>query len=905
MKKIVLVIIAIAISHFSMAQDSLSVRGVIADFSDGSVLPGSTVAMINIKDSTLIKYGVTDANGIFEINKLEKAFYRISVVSLGYKPYTQVVRVSKSLDFGKITIEQDTKMLENVEVVGEAVPVEVKGDTILYNADAYKVNPDASTTDLVSKMPGIVVDGSGVTANGEKIQQVLVDGKRFFGQDPLLSLNSIPAEVVNKIEVFDQKSERSQFTGFDDGNTTKTMNVVTRENKRNGLFGKFYGGYGTDDRYSAGLSLNKFGGDQQLTVLGMTNNVNQQNFTSEELGDSGGRRRGARGGDDSAGSQSGISTTNAAGLNFSDKIGEKATFEGSYFFNDSHSSNDQESSRESFLEEGSLFYDETQESNSDNLNHRLNMRINYDINDKNKLTYIPSISYQNNESLDHTIGETTSELGDVINQTDNTYKTTSEAYNVNNSLIFQHKFDKIGRSIFFNLDSRISTTDGENYFEDVAMDSVTQYQSDQNDNSLAATVTYSEPVGNSGQISTSYKIDNSKRDSDKETYIIDPETGESVFNPILSNQFNSRYTTHLPTIMYSNRGFGKFFNVGVSYQHATLNNDQSYPEVGTFKRDFNSILPTAMGRLEFKGGANMFFRYSTSTNEPSVSQLQNVIDNTNPLFISLGNPELGQSYTHSLMMRISKTNTDKNTSLSNFTRVQQTSDYITNSTEFAAKDSVYNGGIVVQRGTQISKPVNLDGYWNVSNNTTHSIMLLKLKTNFNTSVGLGYARKPGITNDITNISNTYSGNFRFSAVSNISEKVDFNIYYNASANLVTNSIQSGSSSNSKYVTQKVGGKLNLIFWKGFVFRNDIFFENYNGISDTFNSNYVLWNMSFAKKFLKNDLGELELTVFDLLNQNQSFSQNVTPTYVEETRTEVLQQYFMLKFTYQLRKFKKS
>ena len=312
-----------------------------------------------------------------------------------------------------------------------------------------------------------------------------------------------------------------------------------------------------------------------------------------------------------------------------------------------------------------------------------------------------------------------------------------------------------------------------------------------------------------------------------------------------------------------------------------------------------------MGRLEFKGDLNMFFRYTTSTNEPSVNQLQDVIDNSNPLFFSMGNPDLGQSYSHSLMMRLQKVNTDKNTSLANFTRIQATSNYITNATEFAEKDSVYAGGIVVQEGTQISLPINLNGYWNVMNNSTYSLSLSKIKSNLNTSVGLGYVRRPGRTEGITNISNTYSVDFRFGLASNISEKVDFNTYYNVSANTVYNSIESKSNSNSQYISQTVGGKLNLIFWKGFVFRNDIYFEHYNGMSDNFNSSYILWNMSIGRKFLKNDLGEIELTAFDLLNQNQSFSQNITPNYIEEIRTEVLKQYFMLKFTYQLRKFKAS
>ena len=244
------------------------------------------------------------------------------------------------MNLGRVFVKQDSKLLEAIEVKGDVVAMEIKGDTLQYNADAFKVNQDASTKDLVSKMPGIVVDGTGVSANGETIQQVLLDGKRFFGQDPLLSLNTIPAEVVKNVQVFDQQSEQSQFTGVDDGNTTKTMNVVTKEGKKNGKFGKFYGGYGTGEYYNTGFNLNSFKGDKRISLIGMSNNVNIQNFSSEDLagvGGGGGRRGGSRRGGSSGGfltgTQSGITKTNAIGLNFSNKLGEKATIESSYFYN--------------------------------------------------------------------------------------------------------------------------------------------------------------------------------------------------------------------------------------------------------------------------------------------------------------------------------------------------------------------------------------------------------------------------------------------------------------------------------------------------------------------------------------------------------------------------------------------
>ncbi|MDA1122470.1 MAG: outer membrane beta-barrel protein [Bacteroidetes bacterium] len=905
--KYFLLVGALLIAQLAIAQEApVKVSGVLVDGVDGSGLVGATVILVNIKDSLSSRYSVTDVEGAFLIEKVEKAFYRMQVSSVGYKPYTRVLRIGVVDQYlGRISVQPDTKLLEAVEIKGEVVPIEVRGDTIVYNADAFKVNPDANTKDLVSKMPGIVVDGSGVTANGETIEQVLLDGKRFFGQDPLLSLNTIPAEVVKQIEVFDERSEQSQFTGFDDGNTTKTMNVVTREGKRNGTFGKLYGGYGSNDHYSAGGNVNSFKDDKRITIIGMSNNINQQNFSGEDLaGVSGGGGRGGfrQGGNRNfmTGTQDGITNTNSLGLNFTNKWGKAAVFEGSYFFNQTDNTSNQLTSRE-FVQDNELYTGE-ENSSTDNMNHRLNMRLTYDINKKNKLIIRPSLSFQDNESLDSTKAVTRSEMGQILNQTNNKYTSQNDAYNFNNNINFQHKFEKIGRTISVEVNTRINTTDRKNYYEEELLDSLTEYLTDENGYTIGSTLTYTEPVGNTGQLSATYRINYTDRASDKHTYLFEPETQERVFNSKLSNEFASEYTTHQTSLFLSNRGFGKFFNAGITYQHATLNNNQVFPEVATFNKPFNSILPSVMGRFEFNGGGDMFIRYSTDTNEPSVNQLQNVIDNSNPLFWSIGNPDLKQSYEHSLMMRAAKTNPDKNTSISNFTRVQMTSNYVTNATQIMRADSVLGVGLVIKRGAQISEPVNFNGYWNINNNTTYGFLISKLKTNLNTTAGLSYRRQPGRTNRIPNIANTYSGNARLALVSNINENVDFNIYYNISANTVVNSIRTRNSGNSNYITQTFGGKFNLIFWKGFVFRNDIFYQKYKGVNDSFSTSYTLWNMSIAKKFLKDDLGELELSVFDLLGQNRSFSQSVNPSYIEETWTKVLQQYFMVTFTYQLRNF---
>ncbi|WP_109831960.1 outer membrane beta-barrel protein [Reichenbachiella versicolor] len=904
MKKTLSSIFTLLVIHGLALGQAANISGALFDSSNDEPIVGATVLMLNIKDSTLSKYSISDAEGRFIIQNLDRAFYKLQIQSVGYITYRQVMRIQGiDANLGSIKIKPDVKVLSDVKVQGFIAPVEQKGDTIQYNAAAYKVNPDANTTDLVSKMPGIVIDQTGVTANGESVQQVLLDGKRFFGQDPLLSLNTIPAEIVDKVEVFDQQSERSQFTGVDDGNTTKTMNVVTKEDKRNGQFGNVYAGYGTDDHYRAGGTINSFKKDQRLTVLGMSNDINQQNFSSEDLAGLSGQRRGfRRGGSNSlmVGTQDGITQTHAAGVNFTDDWGDKGTFEGSYFFNQSFNDNDQLTNREIFQSDSTQSYLEDLDSYSENLNHRLRARVTYNINEDNKVIFRPSISYQDNMSRQYTLANTTNESGSLINQTDNNYLSQNTAFNLNNYLSWQHKFEKIGRSMMIEIQTQNRNTDRENYYEDMVQDSVTQYLTDEINNSISTKIEFSEPVGLTGQLSGSYKIKYDQRNSDKRTYLIDPNTENKALSSALSNDFESAYITHTPEVSFTNNNMGKFMRFSLAYQHATLNNDQLLPEQTNFERSFNNFLPMAMGKIDLKNG-HIFLRYSTSTTAPSVTQLQNVINNSNPIFISLGNPSLDQSYSHSFMMRINAPNTDKNRTFANFTRATMTSNYIGNQTTFARRDSVVASSVFIQRGAQISQPMNFDGYWSIMNNSTYSILLEKLKSNINLSLRLNYQRIPGMTNGISNIADSYSGNTRVSFVSNISEKVDYNLYYQVSGNQTINSFQENS--NTSYYTQTIGLKSNFIFWKGLVFRNNVFFEKYNGISDSFNSAYILWNMSVAKKFLKNDEAEIELSVYDLLGQNQSFSQTVGAGYVEEIRTQVLRQYFMLTLTYQLRRFK--
>ncbi|ADR21236.1 hypothetical protein MATR_11350 [Marivirga tractuosa] len=885
-----------------------TVFGILKDNSDGLPLVGATVLMVNVKDSARSKYSVADAEGKFQLNEVEQAFYKVRISYVGYKTFTKIIRITLAeTDLGLIKLEPDVASLKEVIVKGDVIAVQQLGDTTQYNALAYKTNPDASAKDLVSKMPGIVVSSEGVTANGESVEQVLLDGKRFFGQDPLLSLNTIPADIVDKIQVYDEESDQARLAGFDDGNTTKTMNVVTKEDKRNGQFGKLYAGYGENGLYKAGATLNFFDGDQRITFLGMSNNINQQNFGSEDLigVSAGGGRGGARRGGDQTfitGTQDGITSTHSSGVNFSDELSAKTTFEGSYFFNNSINNNDALLNRETFLSNGSQFYSEEQQTTTNNTNHRLNLRLNHEINENNSLLLRSAISYQDNESSETTFGQTLNDEEEPINETSNSYNSFNNSLNFSNNLIFQHKFEKVGRTVSLDLNTKYQPTTRESLFEDLVLDSLIDYKTEEYELSTGATVTYTEPVGLTGQVAASYTFNNSVRNIETETFFLEENASAKVFSNELSNTIESVYQTHLPGINYSNNKYGNIFDVGLSYQYAALKNSNLLSLTNERSNQaFGNFLPSLLTRFQLGEEGNFFLRYAATTTVPSASQLQTVVDNSNPLFLSAGNPNLDLSYNHNLDFRLQKNYFDINATLSNRTSIKTSNNYIGNSTAIIEEDSVTAGGVVLTKGAQITSPTNFDGYWSVRNNTSYGVPISPIKNNLNLSAGLGYVNLPGLTNGVSNTAETYSADLKVGLVSNISENIDYNVYYQVAGSRVLNSLQS--KTNNQYYTQTVGSTVNLIFPKGFVFRNEASYQKYTGINNSFDTKYTLWNMGLAKKFLKDDRGELELSVFDLLGQNQSFNQEVTSQYLEESQTQVLQRYFMLTFTYQLRNFR--
>ncbi len=917
-----------------------SLSGTVVD-TKGETLIGVTVRLASVPDSSTQRGVVTDVDGRFLFENLAVGAYRLQVSYVGFAPKSQTVRV----DTGdvrplRIVLGESSRQLSEVVVKGKIVSAEQKGDTLQLNADAYKVNRDAQAEDLLKKMPGIDMSGGDIKVQGETVREVLVDGKPFFGDDPTIALKNLPAEVIAKIEIFDRQSDQSQFTGVNDGNTTKTINIVTRPDKRNGQFGRVYGGVGTNGTYTAGASVNIFNGDQRISIIGQSNDINQQNFSSQDLlgvqssggngggGRGGGRRGGGgRGGSGGGGGnatdnflvgqQNGINTTNALGINYSDKWGEKLTVRGSYFMNQTRNRSEQSLLRNYYQTINNLTqtYGEQSTGMSNNSNHRLNFRLEYAFDKNNSLLLTPRLSFQTNNSNAYTNSNT--QLGDaLLNQSTNTYTARNQGYTFNNTLLFRHRFQTRGRTISLNIGTALNDKTGlstlaslNEFFQADTTRQVIDQRTNTASNGyqFSAGLNYTEPLGK-GILQFSYNVGLNHSNSDRFTYRLNPLSDQyDRLDSLLSNRFDNDYLTQRAGVGYNLSNKKVRLSAQLNLQRADLRSDQLFPRVGQVSRAFTNLLPTVFADYRFTDDLRLRFTYRTSTDAPGITQLQNVLNNTNPLQQTIGNPDLKQSYSHAITARLTKTSIQKANSLVALLSLNYTQDPIGSSLYIAEQAGIVPGvtssagtPIFLQQGTQLTRPINTGPSLNSRAFVSFGSPLTFMKSNLNLNTSVTYNQTPSLINGLVNKSDAYGISQGVVLSSNISEKIDFTLSYNYGYNKVMNTLQP--QLNTSYNTQTTGANVVWNVWKGLVVRSDVNYQRYAGLSSGFNQQFTLWNASLAQRFLKNQNGELKVSVFDLLNQNTSVSRSFSETYLEDNRSLVLKQYFMLTFTYNLRQF---
>ena len=912
---------------FPLVLMAQSLSGTVTDKTTKEGLISATVQLVSSDGKS--SYTSTDLNGNFQFKKLQPGTYTLQVTYVGYKSYNAKQTLSEGQEKRvKIEMTEDAQLLGEVSVQGRATRAEQQGDSLLYNAEAFQVMMGSSAEDLLAKMPGIVVEGGTIQAQGEQVQKVLVDGKEFFDGDVNLAIKNLPSDVIASIEVFDKKSEQAEFTGFDDGEEVKTINIVTKGGFRQGTFGEVSGGYGTDDRYKVNGNLNFFNDDRRISVLGMSNNVNQQNFSQEDLagvmaagnsgrgrggrGGGGGGRSGAPGGSSASnfmvGSLGGVTSANGLGLNYVDQWGEKWKITGSYFFNQSDNLTQQQTDREYFESVlPGMTYSEYQENSMKNWNHRFNMKLDYQMTERTSLQFRPTLSFQNNDSYGLLQGQNLVN-GTIDSETETTSMGKSNAYNIGADLMLRHRFLKEGRTLSLMLSGKMSNTDGDTYTDYLntlyglelspVTDDYSQWKQTMNRQyTLRSNLSYTEKLTDNLQLQLGYKMSYTDSENDKKTY--DRSAVTDLYDQLdesLSNEYQSGYLTQAGNVGLRYRAGKLSAMLGVDAQWANLKGDLVYPQPDGLSHKYFSVLPSFTLRYLLDRTNSFQLRYRSRSSSPSVTDLQNVIDNSNPLFLSTGNPNLDQQVSHTANLRYLRTTKSGHTFIAMVgATIQQ--DYVADSTFVAKEDIVLSPTVTLNKGSQFTRPVNLDGYYSLQSMVTYGFPVDFLRSNINFSLSANYANVPTIFDGVESRTRELNLIPKLIIGSNISKNLDFTASYSAGINKMFSSLDTAAESD--YVTHTAAAKLGWTFFWGLTFRSTFNYIGYTGL-DTGTEDYFLWNLSLGKKFLKNNAAEIRIEAFDVLKQNQAFTHRTGSNYYDYVNSNVLQPYAMISFVYTIR-----
>jgi hypothetical protein len=881
---------------------------------------------------------VTDEKGCFYFNNVEYGTYTIRISFMGYQTYLGSIDLADpDGEALEIYLPKEAIDLEEIDVIGKKPIYTLKGDTLQFNAVDFKTNTGAVAEDLIRKLPGMVIENGTITAMGEEITRVLVDGKPFFGNDPMIALKNLPAEAIEKIELYDEKSEQAKLTGFDDGQSVRAINIVTYQAYRRSRFGRINGGYGHKDKYSVGGDIHSFRGDQRWSCIGLSNNVNQMNFAMQDMmglmGSSGGKGDpaqhsspdaapgggppgevnigGAAPGMGMTGEPGGISTAHSLGVNFSAVPGDKLDITGSYFMNITDNNTDQELRRQYFTAPGhSNTYEEISHLDAFNQNHRLNMRLAYTIDSNNTLIYVPTFSYQgykaSSVSSYQNIFDSCPAAGSLSTDTSN-----YQGFTLWNELIYMHRFAKTGSSVSINASAGIKGKKGTNSLQTndlfvsdsiLIPDSVDQQQNDNTQGlNTSARIVYMEPFGRRFQLQLNEQTSFQSNYADRQTYHRDPETWKyDQLDSSYSSEYRNGYLTQSAGSGLLFRSSGLFLMAGLDYQYSNLISEPIFPAEEPKRHSFSSILPQVRMHYHFSSYQDFQFIYQSGSSPPSVEQMQNVVDKTNSLQLTMGNENLRQQFQHQIRVRYHSRSRSGTSFYMLMVSLNSTRNYITDNVITARSDTLINSSVLLKAGSQLVVPVNMNGYRTARASSVISLPLGFISSNLGIQLSYDYSHIPIMIDSKANLTRNYSGETGLSVSSNVGEYLDFMIMSRSSINITLNDVPQ--SVNESYFRQTTHVQFYWKFWKGFFILTSLFHEIDHGLSEGYDQSTLDCDLSLGKNLFKNQQGEIRLSVYNLFDQSSQVQRSVTESYIEDNRTDSLGRYIMLNFSYRFVRF---
>lgn len=873
------------------------------DGATGQTLPGATVLTERSADS--LRLGTaTDLDGAFRL-ALADGEYTLRVSFVGYQPLQREIRIAGApLDLGRLTLGADTTLLGDAQVRATRTRVEIRGDTTAYNAEAYAVNPDATAADLVRQLPG-VTDGDGaLRASGEVVQRVLVDGKEFFEGDQEAALDALPADAIAEVQVFDKASDQEELTGFDDGETEQTINLVTKPERRQSWFGRARIGGGSGTRYATETKVNRFDGDRRATLTIRSDNVDSQ--TRSALSEGGGQTLFPFG--PTTINRPGITRSTSIGLSLNDSWGEWAEVSASYSFNGSDRENEAFLDREYLLSDAAgQTYAETSDAERGNERHTVNGRAEVQLGERTELRFDPRLTLSANDSESGLAARTNQPGGALLSRS--LTSTSSNDWRLDGSFrgTLRHGFAREGRSLSGSLRAQTGDRESET-LEDIerefrltaesVRDSLDQFGRRTDDawrsRDLRGDLVYTEPLVKAVQVMLGYEPSVSTQTTDRLGRRVDDLGAYTIPDPSVTADSDRQFVQHEGGVGLQRKTDALTATIGFGLRHERLAFEQRGANAFAVDRAETTFAPYARIKFDLGERSSVDLNYNTTTRAPSASQLRSVVDDSNPIRLSSGNPDLQTERSHRMFGRFRTANPEAGTSFSVNGNLSVSERTIVPARFTAGADSARVRGVTLAPGAQFTYPVNAGRSFGAFGFGVYSRPLAPLKSNLNLVVNVSYSHAPT----------------RFNAV----ETTVQSLWSSANVSLSTSGIETldlsasyGLNLTAAFSDAPVGprtllhtGRLSADWRPG---SGLVLTTTAIGNADPQRTREPFAgriDLGIGYTFLANDEAQVRLTVSDVLDGRATVVRRVTDQFVEEREALALGRFALLSLSYTLR-----
>lgn len=925
---------------FANAQQRHSIKATFIDESTNEAVEFATVSVYDEKNKETIAYALTDGDGFVEIKKIKAGTYILKAELLGYEPYSSSMTIFENdIDYGKLKMKVQVNYLEGATVTGVGNPIIIKKDTIEYNASSFKTTDSDMLYELLKKLPGIEVSSDGsITANGKTIDKITVDGKTFFMDDPQLAVKNIPAKIIEKVKVLEKKSEESEFTGINDGEEEYVIDVGVKQGMMNGWMGNLSGGLGTDlrpveegqefgevndPRFTGNGMMARFSNSDQIALIGNANNANNRGF-----GGGGGMGGGMMGGG-GRGGRGGINTSYMGGVTASHIWGDDNELAGNYRLSGNNNYAENNSYKTTFLQNGTtLLNDEISTSENDQLSHSGSVRLEWDITDRTSIVFEPQISYSTGSFLDESTFRTDNgnDLGQYTGKVnDGTQKSFGDNQSLSTSgrFIFRQRIgSKAGRTLTVNINYSLSkdNTDGfndnvNNIYKNGEIDEIAserarvdqKYNQLSNNQNYGARFNYTDYLGGDYFLQLQYSLNYRDNSSQKNTFDKDALGNHTVKDRKYSNEVTNTTTEQSIGATLLRQTEKLYMSVGASANPSKLVSTTVIDDTPTtIEQNPLNWSPNARIEYEISDYSDFQFTYRGRTTQPSVNQLNPVEDNSNPLRITRGNPNLSTSFNHNLNAEYFKSNPAKFSSLMLNVGGSYTNNGIINANWITNEGVTYNVPMNDNRGSysmngmvMFNSPINRSDF---------SIMTFTMASYSNS---LSYAGNPDLldgnmASSYLNLKN-YDENIHSNI--NVNENLRFtyrNDYIEAIIGGSTNYSKSFNSISEQDAikatwTNTITSSFMARFGETSTLSTDANYVFYKNFAEGYNDPKLIWNASFQQQIFQGK-ATIALAIYDILNQQTNVSRTDTERYIQDSRSNTLGRYIMFSFTYRFGTF---